>query len=70
MRRLVLAALLLLLMPAPAVRAADTGPWALFDGSTSVSDPDANDAVNVELGVRFTVDAPATGAYWLSKVRY
>ena len=67
MRRLLLAALLLLLVQAPAARAADTGPWALFDGSTAVSDPDANDAVNVELGVRFTVDAPATGAYWLTR---
>ena len=70
MRRLLLAALLLLLLQAPAARAADTGPWALFDGSTAVSDPDANDPVNVELGVRFTVDAPATGSYWLDKVRY
>ena len=68
--RLLLAAPLLLLLQAPAARAAAAGPWALFDGSAAISDPDANDPVNVELGVRFTVDAPATGAYWLSKVRY
>jgi hypothetical protein len=70
MRRLLVAAVLLLLVQAPAARAADTGPWSLFDGSPAISEPDADDAGNVELGVRFSVATPASGAYWLSKVRY
>ncbi len=67
--KLLFAALLLFALHAPAAMA-DTGPWALFDGSTAVSEPDADDSTNVELGARFTVDAPPSGAYWLAKVRY
>ena len=67
--RLLFAALLLFAFHAPAAMA-DTGPWALFDGSAAISEPDADDSTNVELGVRFSVDAPASGAYWLTKVRY
>ena len=67
--KLLFAALLLFAFHAPAATA-DTGPWALFDGSAAISDPDADDSINVELGARFTVDAPPSGAYWLTKVRY
>jgi hypothetical protein len=67
--KLLFAALLLFAFHAPAAMA-DTGPWALFDGSAAISDPDADDSTNVELGARFTVDAPPAGAYWLTKVRY
>ena len=70
MRRLLVAAVLLVLVQAPAAHAADTGPWALFDGSPAIADPDANESINVELGTRFSVAAPASGAYWLTKVRY
>src|SRR4051812_14522117 len=70
MRRLLVAALLLVLVQAPAAHAADTGPWALFDGSPAIADPDANESINVELGTRFSVAAPDSGAYWLTKVRY
>ena len=65
-----MAAVLLVLVQAPAARAADTGPWALFDGSPAIADPDADESINVELGTRFSVTAPASGAYWLTKVRY
>ena len=65
-----LATIPFLLLTAPAARAADSGPWALYDGSSAISDPDADDSTNVELGVRFSVEAPASGAYWLTKVRY
>ena len=67
--KLLFAALLLFAFHAPAAMA-DTGPWALFDGSAAIADPDADDTINVELGARFTVDAPPSGAYWLTKVRY
>jgi hypothetical protein len=70
MRRLLVAAVLLVLVQAPAAHAADTGPWALFDGSPAIADPDANESINVELGTRFSVAAPDSGAYWLTKVRY
>ena len=67
--KLLFAALLLFAFHASAAMA-DTGPWALFDGSAAIADPDADDSINVELGARFTVDAPPSGAYWLTKVRY
>ncbi len=67
--RLLLAAVVLLLLHAPSARA-ESGPWALFDGTTAIADPDAGDSGNVELGARFSVDTPASGAYWLTKVRY
>ena len=72
MWRLLVAAVLLVLVQAPAAHAADTGPWALFDGSPAIADADAdaNESLNVELGTRFSVTAPASGAYWLTKVRY
>ena len=70
MWRLLVAAVLLVLVQAPAAHAADAGPWALFDGSPAIADPDANESINVELGTRFSVAAPASGAYWLTKVRY
>ena len=70
MRRLLVAAVLLVLVQAPAAHAADAGPWALFDGSPAIADPDADESINVELGTRFSVAAPASGAYWLTKVRY
>ena len=47
-----------------------TGPWALFDGSTSIADPAAADSAKVELGVRFSVAQPATGAYTARAVRF
>ena len=58
-----------LLLHASAARA-ESGPCALFDGTTAIADPDASDSGNVELGARFSVDTPASGAYWLTKVRY
>jgi hypothetical protein len=47
-----------------------TGPWSLFDGSTAIADPAANDSAKVELGVRFSVQQPATGTYVVRAVRF
>ncbi|MFL5862471.1 MAG: DUF4082 domain-containing protein [Solirubrobacteraceae bacterium] len=48
-----------------------SGPWALFDASTPVADAASDDAERVEVGVRFSVDAPPTGkGYRTSVVRF
>ena len=47
-----------------------TGPWALFDGTTTIADPAANDPDKVELGVRFSVASPPAGTYVVRAVRF
>ena len=47
-----------------------TGPWSLFDGSTTIANPAENDSDKVELGVRFSVAQPPAGAYVVRAVRF
>jgi hypothetical protein len=48
-----------------------SGPWALFDRSTPIANPVSDDPDRVELGVRFSVDAPPAGkGYRTSTVRF
>jgi len=63
---LVVAALALLAI-APAARAED---WSLLDASTSIANPAADDSGRVEVGARFRVASPASGDYWVEKVRF
>jgi hypothetical protein len=54
--------------PPPPVNA---GPWALFDASTPIANAASDDGDRVEVGVRFSVDAPPTGkGYRTSLVRF
>ena len=47
-----------------------TGPWSLFDGSTTIANPAEDDSDKVELGVRFSVAQPPAGAYVVRAVRF
>ena len=65
----VIVAALALLLLAPAAHAA--GPWSLFDASTQIVNPAADDPDRVEVGVRFSVAAPPAGSeYSVSSVRF
>lgn len=50
--------------------AGDGGPWALFGAGTVPSEPPAANSAPVELGVRFSVAAPAAGDYQVTAVRF
>jgi hypothetical protein len=58
---------LALLAIAPAAQAED---WSLLDASTPIADPAADDSSRVEVGVKFRVALPASGDYWVEKVRF
>jgi hypothetical protein len=48
-----------------------TGPWALFDRSTPIANQASDDPDRVEVGVRFSVDAPPQGkGYRTSLIRF
>jgi hypothetical protein len=48
-----------------------TGPWALFDRSTPIANQASDDPDRVEVGVRFSVDAPPQGkGYRTSTIRF